>query len=214
MAKAKAKPATDAREVLENLSQADASWMIGRPGTWVRDNAHRFERKAGKYSARQLFSALATDFQPCELPDGLLERVRHLCDDVCDYAISKPGPAVELIESINQQHGAAGWAAVIAILLEQLREREAEGFEEYQPSAEEIRLRAEREIEKAADIKARREYKRVVVCTCGRYRWGKSWKPGPAPDGFAVVDEQTCDLCQAKLNRSRKPRRDPLEDDE
>jgi hypothetical protein len=213
MVKQTTKTEPDARAVLESLSQTDLAWLLGKPASWVRERPHLFERTAGHYDARQAVSAMAGQFTAATLADELLEPVTHLCADVADFAITRFRPVIELLDSIERRHGVAGLAAVTTQLVEVLRERAEFTTELPDPTAEEIRQRAEDEIDRLAGIESRHGYRRLVTCDqCHRYRWGSKWKSGPLPAGYVVVDELLCPDCESKLSRRQKRRLASLND--
>ncbi len=204
MAKKTTTTESDSRAVLESLSQTDVAWLIGKPSSWVRDQNHKFERNNGRYDARQVVAVMGSEFTAATLGDDLLEPVCHLCDDVADFAVCRFRPAVELLEGIERRHGAPGLAAVAVRLLEVLRERAESEPETRHPTEQEIRERAEAEIDRLATIDARQTYKRLVTCgKCHRYRWGSKFRSGPIPNGYAIVDEITCPECESKQSRRR-----------
>ncbi len=205
MAKKATTTEPDARAILASLSQTDVAWLVGKPSSWVRDRNHLFERTNGRYDARQVLAALSGEFAAAQLADDQLEPLSHFCDDVAYFAVNRCSAAIQLLESIEHRHGAAGLAAVAVQLLAVLREHAELSHDEVLPAPEEIRRRAEEEIDRLAFLDAKNNYKRLLVCdTCHRFRWGSQWKRGPIPSGYATVGEVICPECEPVRSRRRK----------
>lgn len=205
----KTKTATSAnttpRGAIEALSQADAAWLISEHTSWLRDHPHLDGRSAdGTYSGRDLVRAIRCDYQAAELPDGDLEPCRQLAENLM-WSIEPARPAAQLLDSIRQRYGAAGLAAFAEELLTACTNR-AKSDPPPRPvlSPEQIRAAAiasaEREIADLEFKAARDAGRTVLLCDCGRYRWGRSWLTGRIPTGFAPIRDEACPnaKCQAK----------------
>lgn len=45
---------------LARLTQSQVAWLIDKPTSWLRENAHKFSRNAdGTYDGREVFRAMA-----------------------------------------------------------------------------------------------------------------------------------------------------------
>ncbi len=182
---------------LGRLSQSEVAVLIGKPAVWLRDNAHLFQRNEDStYDGPSVVRVMQTQFRPANLNDDELEPLACFADDVVGFAVSSPAAAVRLLEGIDRIHGAAGLAAVAQQLLESLRERRDESGDVPLRSADEIRDEAESEIARREHREARQQYLCAIVCeSCNRYRWGRNWKEGSPPHGYAI-DKIVCPSCE------------------
>lgn len=193
---------TAAGGVLACLTQQQASWLIGKPAVWLRDNAHVAGRNAdGTYDARELVAAMRTEFKPAELPDAEHERVLQVVEAAYVEA-TRLGAAVRILRGVLAAHGAAGLAAIGRILLDVFEEMLRTSGSRPLPAPKsratleaEAAERIEAILAQQASHEALAEFKELTVCyRCRKYRFGRTWKRGSVPAGY-VPFEDVCPRC-------------------
>lgn len=185
---------------LERLTQSQASWLVGRPSVWLRDNAHLGGRNGdGSYHAAELVRAIRSDFTAAELPDDQLEFIRQLAEDYAGEDETERPAVLRMLQRIERDAGAAGLAAIGAELLRQValaHERYGVSPHAEKPTPEAIRAKAEAEIRDLDTWDAHRERRRVLVCeVCGKHRWGRTWREPPIPAGYVTLLDW-CPKCE------------------
>ena len=184
-----AEPKADQTFVLSHLSQAGAAYVLNCKLGHVRNNAHRFPRNAdGTYDAQRIVQSLLDDaakFEPAELDDRDLEALKQTIERG-GYDLGPRAFALRLYEKLQSTHGAAGLAAIGAVVIEVVKE----DFAEFGDNGGNYGATDE---ERAAD----RECRNVFRCVhCKKFRWGRSWKKGATPEGYRVIDTN-CPKCDA-----------------
>lgn len=199
---------------LERLTQAEIAKLTGKPSVFFRDNCHLDGcHLDGTYHGPRIVRALRGEFQPVELPDGLLEPVRQVCERLT-FGLVRPDLALASLEAIERIHGAAGLAAIGQQLLDEIRQSQLLEQTSPQPAPTPSEIRAslladaeraaEQQIKDLADWDAV-EYGRLVVqcerCDC--YRWGRSWRLPPIPVGYARAGYVgICPPCEKDRDKS------------
>ncbi|TWT35874.1 hypothetical protein KOR34_07700 [Posidoniimonas corsicana] len=198
---------------LEALTQTEASWLLSRSAPWLRGQSLDGRRPDGSYHAQKLVAAYVEQ-ERSKLPTHKLADVEvNALDQSLGYFDLYNGRlAVDLMDRIKQEHGAAGMAAVAELVLESIREQvekhpEPGDVSTHTPKSE-AEIRAEVEAKAERDIKQRlraekerdaRQKGRVVdKCPrCSRVRWARKWAKRAVPPGH-VFDERECDDCYAE----------------
>jgi len=211
MALTKAQLAQASASLIKRIPQAVAAEVIGKPAVWLRDNPDVGGRNAdGSYNLPDLVAGMRERFKPAELPDSDLESVLQATEALADMAL-RPQTIARLMERLESSHGAAGLAAFAAELLIQLLHMAALHDRIHscmRPTPEQIKAEADQRLAELAEWDARAQGRVAVVCGgCDSYRWGRSWREGPAPTGYAVDRDHDalCPACE-KASRKKRPR--------
>lgn len=187
---------------LTAMSQAEMASLVGKPTSWLRDRADLPGRNAdGTYDAATFIRGIRSEFVAIELPDGDLEPSLQLAD-VIAYESDRLTAVVRLLDRIESTHGAPGMAAVAMAIRDACRTWLADmGEYAFKPlqSLEEIRLEADdwaaKKLKEQSEREARHHGRIVLVCdTCGKYRWGRSWREPPTPPTY-VQSLHRCPEC-------------------
>ena len=193
-------PATD----MERLTRQQASWLVGRSTTWLRERTYLAPPNAdGKtYNAKELVAALRRDFEAASLPDTDAEFVLQLAEEFAYGLYERLPSAADRLEAIHEKFGVAGLAAVAAVLLKTaVGIRDGDYCELSADTSEAIRQRhadaAEDEIRRAEAQRARKEWRTLYRCpTCERYRFGSKWRDGAPPAGYSWEPGFMCPKCE------------------
>lgn len=187
---------------LSRLTQGQAAKLAGKPSSWLREREHLFDRNAdGTYDARSFVRTLRTDFTAAELDDSTLEQVQQLAETMVDHAGVSLAVVVSILLAVQEGYGAPGLAVLgEAILGHATDMRRTFGDKPgYEPvAADDIRREAEQRIQHLEDRKRREKLRSVLVCgRCNRHRWGRNWRDGAAPNGYAETGT-ICPGCEEK----------------
>jgi hypothetical protein len=203
--------ATPAPSAIHRLSQQDAAKLIGKPAVWLRDNPHVVPRNADgrTYDGAAVVQAMLAQVPTPDLPDAELEPLLQAAEEAATFCGDRLYLGIELLEGLQRRYGAPGLAVFGELVLAYLRAWQLTKPTAPQPvpSVAEIEAKeladARRRIDQqlaeisVADWQAREAGRVVQQCyQCKRYRWGRSWRPLPAPVDYAVDhDVAICPKC-------------------
>ncbi len=188
--------ATDQVEVLRDLRQAAAAYLLDcRPRT-LRDAIDAPRSGDGRYDAQQLVKWAAGRMERRELPDRDLESLLLAAEAIAVAVPSSTGlRIVNILGELRERYGDAGLLVFVDLLLAELT-RLAEDHRP--PSPEEVereKLAARRREENA---RAAEELRITVVCeSCERLRQGRKWAKGRIPADHVPCFDR-CPDCEAK----------------
>ena len=164
---------------LDRLTQADVARLIGKPASYLRENAHRFERDAdGRYSGRQVVAAMLASGAPVQLNDADYEIARRLAEHL-GTALGRNTDlhaTIRFAVAVKDRHGVAGLAALFGALLD-----ECQLLAEIMGPLDAMESKRPTILDLAA-----------VCMKCGAVRRGREWVKAPTPPLF---EGDTCPAC-------------------
>lgn len=190
---------------VERLKQGELAKLIGKPAVWLRDNPDKVPRNQdGSYSLRAAVKALATNYEPADLPAAVAERALQVAEGLA-WDAAEPAAWAATLADLDRDHGPAGLARFALLLLDHLQVRAASDTSATDtPELIEARHHAEARSRSAAEIErlehreARLAGRCVVACArCQKFRWFDDWRPlNKLPAGYVAEKATTCPNCE------------------
>ena len=192
-------------DVLRNLSQQSAAFLLGMSSRTLRDHPAAPRRANGTYDARTLLSSGLLQRDAPEFSVDELEKSFTIAE-VVNYEITPQ--MLRFLRGIKERHGDAGWSAVMGVLIAYWSELVDPN--EREPTDAEIREKLEAEIDAriqtAQQERLTRQLKVSVRCDyCKKLRQGREWMKMRTPVGY-VEAGSICPACE------KKPRTKSLDD--
>ena len=183
-------------EVLKNLSQQAAAFLLGVSARTLRDHPDAPRCEDGAYDARTLLSSGMLQRDAPEFSVDELEKSFTIAEAM-NYEITPQ--MLRFLRGLKERHGDAGWSAVLGILIEYWSElvdpnerepTDAEIREKLEAEIDERIQRAQAEIDeriqRAQHERLTRQFKVAVRCDyCKKLRQGREWVKARTPIGYA-----------------------------
>ena len=189
------------KQVLSNLKQATAAWILGVNGRTLRDRTDLPRNPDGTYNVRDLFAGIERTSTVPHLDTDDLEKVLVISDKLYNGYAAGPS-AVGIFDALTEledKHGPGVFIAFVRELLQDWGYSVEIDRKEYSPlTREEIQERIEAEIDEERQAMAADNLKVAVVCdNCHKLRRGRRWVKSKPPAGY-VVSGSVCPDCLTK----------------